>query len=104
MLFLWQIEAHLTIYCLWKVYFFVNVLNLLSDSVSVQRSLYRQRMIRDPATRALNQMWAEEREDYLGQIEALKSRESKMMEQNQELINECTNREMELVAAVEECT
>ena len=40
----------------------MNVLNLLSDSVSVQRSLYR-RMIRDPTTRALNQMWAEERED-----------------------------------------
>ena len=66
----------------------------------------------DPPTKKINPetfedlmaQWAEEREDYLGQIEALKSRESKMMEQNQELIKECTNREMELVAAVEECT
>ena len=66
----------------------------------------------DPPTKKINPetiedlmaQWAEERENFLGQIEALKSRESKVIEQNQLLIEECSQRETELVAAVEECT
>ena len=65
----------------------------------------------DPPTKKINPetfenimaQWAEEREDFLGQIEALKTRESKVIEHNQALIEECTKRETELVAAVEEC-
>ena len=48
--------------------------------------------------------WAEERDDFLDQIEVLKSRESKALEQNQYLIEECSKREEELSAAVEECS
>ena len=66
----------------------------------------------DPPAKKLNPetyeslmlQWAEEREDFLGQIEALKIRESKVLEHNQNLIEECTKRETELVQAVEECT
>ena len=65
----------------------------------------------DPPTKKINPetfedimaQWAEEREDFLGQIEALKTRESKVIEHNSALIDECTKREKELVAAVEEC-
>ena len=47
--------------------------------------------------------WAEEREQFQEQIDMMKSRESKILEQNQALIEECGQREQDLLAAVKQC-
>ena len=47
--------------------------------------------------------WAEEREQFQKQIDMMKSRESRILEQNQELIEECGLREEELVAKEKKC-
>ena len=51
----------------------------------------------------LMEQWAEEREQFQEEIDALKKRESQILEQNQLLIEECGKREEDLQAAVTQC-